>query len=344
LVAIASPSGQKALLRASSKLRGVQSRSDIVEASTEPVQINRKPLNRVVWPSGAAPDGDTADEQGRAFSGVTGLDLRHGQNATDLRIVTGRMLGPADAGSSNALVRSELLYPPYNLKEGDSVTLREPGSGRTATIRVAGFYERSRRRGFSSFFRAPIYADRSVALAVGGQDAQLIISYSVSPDQLTHDATQLQRQAAGSLVVDIGDLTAVVETILNELLNLLAVITALGLGAGLAVVGNGVALAMLERRREMALYKAIGFGPRSVLRFVLVENALGGTLAGAVSVMLVAALLTVISHLALQKAIGFDPVVAVVVLAGATLLALVTAYLAARTPVRVRPIEVLRNE
>ncbi len=344
LVAIASPSGQKALLKASSKLKAVQSRSDIVEASTEPVQINRKPLDRVVWPSSSAPNGDTADEQGRALSGVTGLDLRHNQTAGDIRIVSGRMLGPADTGSSNALVRSELLYPPYNLKEGDSITLREPGSGRTSTIRIAGFYDRTRRRGFASFFRAPIYADRSVALAVGGQDAQFIISYSISPDQLTHDATQLQRQATGSLVVDIGDLTAVVETILNELLNLLAVITALGLGAGLAVVGNGVALAMLERRREMALYKAIGFGPRSVLRFVLVENALGGTLAGAVSVVLVAAVLSVISHLALQKAIGFDPVVAVLVLAGATLLAVVTAYLAARAPVRIRPIEVLRNE
>jgi len=181
-------------------------------------------------------------------------------------------------------------------------------------------------------------------VALGGSDAQLVVSFTIASAQLTHDATTLQRGAPGALVIDIGDLAAVVENILNELLNLLAVITALALGSGLAVVGNGVALAMLERRREMALFKAIGFGPGNVLRFVLVENALAGTLAGAVAVLAVVVALGVISRVALQQAIGFDPVVAVLVLLGATLLAVVTAYLPARTPVKVRPLEALRNE
>jgi putative ABC transport system permease protein len=124
----------------------------------------------------------------------------------------------------------------------------------------------------------------------------------------------------------------------------LAVITALVLGAGVAVVANGVGLAMMERRREIALYKAIGFGPESVMRFVLVENALIGTLAGAVSVLGVATGLALLSRFALQRAIGFDPGVAVLVLAVATLLAVVIAYLTARGPIGLRPIEALRNE
>ena len=69
-----------------------------------------------------------------------------------------------------------------------------------------------------------------------------------------------------------------------------------------------------------------------------------GTLAGPVSVVVVVAVLGIISRQALQKAIGFDPVVAVLVLIMAAVLAVGTAYLAARRPVRVRPIEVLRNE
>ncbi len=148
----------------------------------------------------------------------------------------------------------------------------------------------------------------------------------------------------GVLVIDVGDLAAVVETILSELLNVLDVITALVLGAGTAVVANGVALAMFERRREIALYKAVGFGPSSVLHFVLVENALIGTIAGAASVLAAAIALGLLSRLALQRAVGFDPVLAVYVLAAAVVLAVFTAYLAARAPIGVRPLEALRNE
>jgi ABC-type antimicrobial peptide transport system permease subunit len=78
--------------------------------------------------------------------------------------------------------------------------------------------------------------------------------------------------------------------------------------------------------------------------FVLVENALVGTLAGAASVLLTAIALALISKLALQQAIGFDPVLAVVVLVIATVIAVATAYLSARAPIAVRPLEALRNE
>jgi ABC-type lipoprotein release transport system permease subunit len=54
--------------------------------------------------------------------------------------------------------------------------------------------------------------------------------------------------------------------------------------------------------------------------------------------------LGLISHFALTQAIGFDPVVAVLVLVGATLLAVATAFLAARSAVQIRPLEALRNE
>ena len=101
---------------------------------------------------------------------------------------------------------------------------------------------------------------------------------------------------------------------------------------------------MFEQRREIALYKAVGFGPGSVLRFVLVESILIGTIAGVTSVLGAAIALGLLSRLALQRAIGFDPLVAVYVLAAAAALAVVTSYLAARAPVRVRPLEALRNE
>jgi putative ABC transport system permease protein len=344
LVAVGSPSDQGKLQRASRRLPGVKALTDVVVAQTEPTKINGRPLAQVIGPAQSSTSGDPEDRS-RPLSGLTGLNLGSGATANDVRVVLGRTLGRSDAGTDNALVRTQLLEAPYALRLGDTVTLQEAGTSRTVTLHVVGFYRRPRSsRGFGSFFEAPIFTDRAVPLALGGQDAEVVFSYAIDSKHLTKAATELQRNAPGALVIDIGDLTAVVQTILDELLNLLAVITALSLGAGLSVVGNGVALSMLERQREIALYKAIGFGPGSVLRFVLVENALAGTLAGAVSVLMVVATLGLISRVALQKAIGFDPLIAVLVLLGATALAVGTAYLAARTPIRVRPIEVLRNE
>jgi putative ABC transport system permease protein len=238
-----------------------------------------------------------------------------------------------------------LLDPPFSLQPGDTIELRDPGASLTRTMQVVGFYDRPRRnRIYGSFFNAPIIGDIGLANALGGSDAQTVVTLKVAPEQLTHDSLTLQHALPGAFVLNVGDLVAVVETILSELLNLLGVITALVLSAGLAVVANGVALAMFERRREIALFKAIGFGPRNVLQFVLVENALLGALAGTVSVLAAALTLGILSRVAFQRTIGFDPLVAVYVLIGAALLAVLTAYVAARTPIRVRPLEALRNE
>jgi putative ABC transport system permease protein len=344
LVALTGPAEQPAIYATSRHLPGIQSRSVATIIQTVPVAINTESVSTVL---GATPatTANSDDRESRLLSGVNGLDLRSGQAPTGIYLASGRFLGPQDAGTAHAIVRSALEDVPWNLRLGDQVTLSETGTSKRATIQIVGFYGRSRsRRGFGSFFTAPVFADRALTVAMGGTDTQWVTSYTVNQSNLTSDATRLQAAVPGALVINIGDLTAVVDTILNELLNLLAVITALALGAGLAVVGNGVALSMLERRREIALFKAVGFGPRDVLRFVLVENALAGTLAGAVSVLMVVVTLGLISHFALTRAIGFDPVVAVLVLVGATILAVATAYLAARSAVRIRPLEALRNE
>ncbi|MBV9279704.1 MAG: FtsX-like permease family protein [Chloroflexi bacterium] len=345
LVAIANPGDEQRLIRSSRSLPGVRSRSDTTVVGTNPVAVNGRPLVAVIGPSQPTAGGDPEDRPSRLLGGMTGWNLSRDDLPAGMTIVAGRALDARDVGTNHVLLRYELQDPPFSLQVGDTVTVRDSGTGRSTTLRVVGFYQRPRRgRAFGSFFTPPIYADRSLAIALGGSDAQTVGSFSIDPTVLTQDATTLQRTLPGTLVIDVGDLTAAVETLLNELLNLLAVITALVLGAGVAVVANGVALAMMERRREIALFKAIGFGPGRVLQFVLVENALIGSLAGAVSVLCTAIALRVLSNLALAQAVGFDPVLAVVVLVIATGLAVVTAYVTARTPLRVRPIEALRNE
>ncbi len=341
LVALTGPADASSVASASRALPGIRSMSVVTVAPTSPVDIDGRPIASVV----ASSNRPNSDYGSRLLSGINGVDLRAGGTPTGITIVFGRNLDARDAGTAHVLLRSALMNFPWGLRPGDTVTVSETSSGKRTTLQVVGFYERPRaRRGFGSFFTAPIFADQQLSAGLGGADAQWVTSYSVDSASLTKDATRLQAAVPGALVINIGDLTAVVDTILDELLNLLAVITALALAAGLSVVGNGVALSMLERRREIALFKAVGFGPRNVLKFVLVENALAGTLAGAVSVLMVLITLALISHFALSQAIGFDPQIAVLVLVGATGLAVSTAYIAARHAVGVRPLEALRNE
>lgn len=346
LVVLSNPGGEGALQRAVKALPGVQSSVLTVEVQTETVAVDGRPLAAVIGPSlPPNPNSDAQDDRARALSGLTGFDLGGTVPLGGIRLVDGRWLRSADRGTNNVLVRSFLELPPYSLSPGDTLTLRESGTGREATVTVVGFYGRARgARGFGSFFTLPILGDRSLATRLGGADGQVVMSLSIAQNDLAADATRLQGAAPGSLVIDVGDLTAIVEKILNELLQLLAVITALVLGAGVAVVANGVGLAMLERRRELAIYKAIGFGPGEVLRFVLIENGLVGTVAGAAATLVGAISLGLLSRFALRQAIGFDPLVATLVLVIAVGLAVVTASVAARRPLRIRPIEALRNE
>ncbi len=342
LVLITDPAGSASASRAVRRLEGVRTAATQVVVSTRPIAINGAPLT--VASSGSGGSGD-ADRPGRLLGGITGLDVQHGETVAGITLVAGRLLGPRDSGTNHVLLNSALRAGPFFLKLGDSVRVKEAGSGRTGGVRVVGFYRRPfRRRGFSSFFLSPILGDRRLALRLGGPDAQVVMSLGINPDLLAHDATSLQNAVPGALVIDIGNLTAIIDRILGELLDVLAVITAIALGAGIAVVGNGVALAMLERRREIALYKSIGFRPGDVLRFVLVENALVGGLAGALAILGAALALDLISHFALQTAVPFDPEVSVFVVLAAALLAVLTAYVAGRRPIRVRPLEALRND
>jgi len=344
LVAIANSSSARQIVRASHSLTGVRSRQAVLVAQTVPVSLDGRPFDVF---AGRLPsnDGDASIDTRRTLGGVTGYDLAQGSRPTNLTLAAGRTLGSGDSGHDNILVNAVLMRPPFSLSLGDRIVLRATDSDRSGSGHIVGFYVvRRATRTFGSFFTPPVLADRSFARQIGGSGAQSIVVFSVDPTHLSTDAATLQRAVPGALVVDTAALVAIVNQVLGELLDVLAVITALVLGAGTAVVGNGVGLAMLERRREIALFKSVGFRNRSVLGFVLLENALIGTLAGALSVLGVAIALALISHFALRRAVGFDPAVAVMVLVFATGLAAAIAYVAARGPVGVRPIEALRNE
>ena len=114
--------------------------------------------------------------------------------------------------------------------------------------------------------------------------------------------------------------------------------------AGIIIIANAVALAMLERRREIGILKSVGYTSRSVLGGVLVENGAIGFTGALTAMLLVTLALTVLGKLVFKTDFGFGiPVVLGMILATAAV-CMAIAALVAWSATRVRPLEVLRYE
>jgi ABC-type antimicrobial peptide transport system permease subunit len=149
-------------------------------------------------------------------------------------------------------------------------------------------------------------------------------------------------------VITLGDAATLndIDTILNNIVQVIEAIASLAMFAGLALIANTVALAMLERRRELGILKAIGHTSRGILGMVLAEQ---GVLAivGAYSALLVVGLAaTVLTQMTFHTTVGTsNSVTLTLVLAAATaVLCMLVAGSVAWRATRIRPIEVLRYE
>src|SRR5260370_1443048 len=75
---------------------------------------------------------------------------------------------------------------------------------------------------------------------------------------------------------------------LSKLLNMLVAIALLSVLAGVIIIANAVALAMLERKRELGILKSVGYTSGTVLREILIENGIIGGLGALIAMLLVA--------------------------------------------------------
>jgi len=344
--AIASGGDGATVRQVTANLPGLQERSITEDVPVVPVRIGDRTLADV-----AASDPErrrTGERQFRvgALAGIQGYDLSRGQ-LPDAFILFGEPLTAADAGTTNVLVRADLRNRPYNLRLGNTITVTQASTQRLVTLRISGFYVplSTGPRGLRfAVFLQPILADRSVVDAIAGGDLQTVVSMKLDPSQKDTALHRLETAAPGVEIIDLADYAALITQFLSNLVILLVVIASLALFAAIVIIGNTVALAMLERRREIGVLKAVGHSSRSVLAQVLVENGVVasiGAVAGMAAVTLAAYLL---GRFLLQTDLAVGTPIVVAVVAGIVALVTTTATLVAWGPTRVRPLEVLRYE
>jgi putative ABC transport system permease protein len=328
-----------------SQVPGLTNESVSPIAQVQPVAINGQPIAQLVQAATAGGKFNANDVLSR-LDGVQGYDLAGGQtpNASLFKIVQGtqdthlgHILAGSDAGSGAALLPLDDSRAPLNLRLGDTITLADPATHAQSTITVAGFYN------YTLAFE-PIQVDGTVvATLTQGSPPYLYMAY-VAPNTADRTLAHIQAAVPGVQTFSVADTFTQITGYLNNLVIVLITIASLAMLAAIIIIANAVALAMLERRHEIGILKAVGYTSRSVLSEVLVENGVIGFIGGVLAMALVALATRLLGSFLFNTAFAMPAVTVLELVPAAVVVCMLVAALVAFGATRVRPLEVLRYE
>jgi predicted lysophospholipase L1 biosynthesis ABC-type transport system permease subunit len=280
---------------------------------------------------------------------VEGYDLAIGQTpaAPDITLDSGRLLGLADAGTTNALIDREQTDRSLNLALGDRITVQfttkfngTPANSPSRTLTIVGFVSNNT---LFADRAGNILADASVATSLAGANTEADILIHVDPERADAVLSEMLTTYGSEVWVhNLSDIVAQEEALFNNLILALEVVVLPALLAGFIIVANVVALAMLERRRELGILKAVGHTSRGALADVLIEQGAAGVTAAALAALVALA----VSQALAQKSFGLNlsasAALAVEIVVISVVVCLLVAATVAWSATHARPLEVLR--
>ncbi len=189
-------------------------------------------------------------------------------NLASADIVEGRALSPEDAGQ-RVLVGPADSAAQLGIRVGSRLTYQVDGLGR-ADFEVVGLTNSNANFNFGT-----------VTVASGALDNATpefrFFAYYVPPEQVNRALVEL---SAIPLIVplDISFLDQLIARFIAQFTAIPTIVGLLSLLAAAVIMANTVALATLERRRQIGIFKAIGLKGGRVLGIMLIESTLIGLL------------------------------------------------------------------
>jgi ABC-type antimicrobial peptide transport system permease subunit len=348
VITIASQSDVNALQSRQSTIPGLsKSKHDLI-ASTVPVAINGQRIEDVLK---NVPSGFSFTSLGRQgvlglLSGVEGYDVAHNQvpDTTNLTITDGRNLNASDVGKNDVLIAWQLanLEPlKGKIRAGSTITLASVDGKQTVTANVVGVY----RSGSVGISFEPILTTAGTVQALSPAGAvQAVFFMKIDSDKVGKAVSVIGTIAPKAFVFNLANIGDFIDQYLNYMLLTLSTIAGLSLLAGIIIIANAVALAMLERRRELGILKSVGYTSGTVLSEVLIENGVIGGIGAVLAMLIVTLAMNLLGRFVFHITFGVNGWIVLILILGAALLAMITSALVAYGSVRVRPLEVLRYE
>ena len=342
---VVSPSQKQAVTNRLATIKGVDASKTIVNPVVPqiyPVLIAGRDINTIIRSINKTDKIDKGDVIGDLTS-IQGFDLSGGKdNLPTITLKNGRNLEAKDTGTNNVILDSQLELAPVNLHVGDSVVVQSADGSVTRALKVIGFYDSSSLTGNPDF--AGVLADTGVTEQLGKSLTLEVFSLKVDPNSVPALRKALNQSVPTAIILSVVDIDTFVNQILDNLVIMLTTIASLAMIAGLIIIANAVALAMLERRREIGILKSVGHTSKSVLATVLIENGLVGLLGSLVAMLLATGAITALSRFVFHTELGIGPGLVALIIASTSLVTMLVATAVAWSAVRVRPLDVLRYE
>lgn len=280
-------------------------------------------------------------------------------NLPDVEFYQGRQLNAADTGPWDSDAGE---YPPIvisatteviaaGLEVGDQLLLEftppvgrlADGERRLVRFEIVGMIDR-RMSGVQINFGSSSYAPNS-AFPAGLRPDSVSAIVDIEETQI-RTLRQSMSEIPLAFVMETKLLNDLLNRILDQFTSFPILVAALALVVGGIVIANSVALATLERRREIAIMKAVGLQRERVLGMLLLEYGLMGLIGGLIGVGLggIGLLFLLISAFGGDLGRSIPYMTALQLMALCVLIALAAAVLTAWRASGEKPLNVLRYE
>ncbi len=258
-------------------------------------------------------------------------------------LVEGRFLGPEDAGHDRIVIPSLPELEAAGVHVGSTFTFRMGSTSRT--FEVVGIV-------------APDLTTSLIPVSLNDYALQIPLDRVPRQEALPFDLIIVDAKpeavnevmaaigaVPGVFVFDVTIFDSMLSRLLNQMAALPLLVAGLSLFAAAALIATTVALATMERRRQIAILKAIGVSREQALGQLLIENGVVGIAGGALSLLptlLILALVPSLTYGIIRLPLPLDLVLLMLALSVlVTLLAtLVTAWSASGE----KPLNALRYE